>query len=241
MGILTFFKRKKKIPRPSCAAVIAAAGSSTRMGSNKLFMLLDGIPVIAHTLLAFEQCRIADSIIIVTKSEEVVAMQDIVRDYGISKVTDIISGGAMRTESVMNGVMAAGDADYVMIHDGARPLVTQEVIEEAYRAAVEYGAAAPGIPVKDTIKIVKDGVVVSTPDRSTLYAIQTPQVFYTGLIKGALARAVQEKISYPDDCAAVEAIGMSVHITRGDYRNIKITTEEDFAAADTLLAGRIEG
>jgi 2-C-methyl-D-erythritol 4-phosphate cytidylyltransferase len=241
MSILTFFRKRKSNPRPSCAAVIAAAGSSTRMGADKLLMLLDGIPVIAHTLLAFEHCDIADKIILVTKSVKVVAMQDICREYGITKVTDIISGGSERTESVLNGVMAAGRADYVMIHDGARPLVSQEVIEEAYRAAVEFGAAAPGVPVKDTVKIVKDGIVVSTPDRSSLIAIQTPQVFYTGLIKGALSRAAEEKKSYPDDCAAVEAIGMSVHVTPGDYRNLKITTEEDFAAADTLLAGRIEG
>jgi len=241
MSILTFFRKRKSNPRPSCAAIIAAAGSSTRMGADKLMMLLDGIPVIAHTLLAFEQCYLVDKIIIVTKSEKVVDMQDIVREFGISKVTDIISGGAERSESVMNGVMAAGSADYVMIHDGARPLVSQEVIEETYRAAVEFGAAAPGVPVKDTIKVVKDGLVLSTPERSSLFAIQTPQIFYTGLIKGALARAIEQKKSYPDDCSAVEAIGMSVHITKGDYRNLKITTEEDFAAADTLLAGRIEG
>ena len=241
MSILPFFTKRKSNQGPSCAAVIAAAGNSTRMGADKLMMLLDGIPVIAHTLLAFEQCQIADKIIIVTRSDKVVDMQDIVREFGISKATDIISGGAERTESVMKGVMAAGNVDYVMIHDGARPLVSQEVIEEVYRAAVRFGAAAPGVPVKDTIKVVKEGVVVSTPDRSTLFAIQTPQVFYTGLIKGALARAIEQKISYPDDCSAVEAIGMSVHITKGDYRNLKITTEEDFAAADTLLAGRIEG
>lgn len=238
--MLSFFKKRKAPNQPSCAAVIAAAGSSTRMGADKLMMVLDGLPVIAHTLLAFEQCQYVDRIILVTKSEKVVLMQDVCRDYGIGKVTDIISGGAERTASVLNGVMAAGKADYVMIHDGARPLVSQEVIEAAYLAAVEYGAAAPGVPVKETIKVVKSGIITSTPDRSSLVTIQTPQVFHTGLIKGALTKAAAEKVSYPDDCAAVEALGMSVHVTKGDYRNIKITTEEDLSAAEVFLIGGLQ-
>lgn len=240
MSFLSIFKKRKKQNRPTCAAIIAAAGNSSRMGSDKLFMLLDDIPVIAHTLLAFEQCELVNKIVLVTRSDKIVMMHDVCKEYVISKVTDIVSGGADRSESVLNGIMAVGDAEYVMIHDGARPLVSQEVIEGAYKAAVEFGAAAPGVKVKDTIKIVKDGIVVSTPDRDSLIAVQTPQVFNTGLIKGALSKAISDKKAYSDDCAAVEAIGMSVHITKGDYRNIKITTEEDYLVADALLCGRIE-
>lgn len=239
MSFLSFFRKSKKQNRPTCAAVIAAAGNSTRMGTDKLFMVLDDKPVIAHTLLAFEQCELVDKIILVTREDKIVSMYDVCKEYDIGKVTDIVSGGEDRSESVLNGIMAAGNAEYVMIHDGARPLVSQEVIADVYNAVVIYGAAAPGVKVKDTIKVVKDGIVVSTPDRDSLVAVQTPQAFNTGLIKGALTKAIKDKKSYSDDCAAVEAIGMSVHITKGDYRNLKITTEEDYLAADSLLCGRL--
>lgn len=237
MGIFSAFSKKKKdtVPPSTCTAIIAAAGSSLRMGEDKLFMLLDGIPVIARTLLAFDACKMVDKIIVVTRSEKIVLIQDVCRDFGVSKVSEIITGGAERTDSVLKGVMAAGSADYVMIHDGARPLVTQDVIERAYNTAYIHGAAAPGIPVKDTIKEVSGGIVVYTPDRSSLVAVQTPQVFYTGLIKGALTKASQDGKIYTDDCAAVEALGMSVHITEGSLRNIKITTEEDYVMAESIL------
>ena len=239
MGILSFLKRRKKHKRPTCAAVIAAAGSSTRMGQDKLLMFLDDAPVIVHTMLAFEQCDLVDKIILVTRSDMIVDMNSLCRDYGLSKVTDIISGGENRSQSVLKGVIAAGDAEYVMIHDGARPLVSEEVIADTFNAAVEFGAAAPGVRVKDTIKIVKGDLVTSTPDRDSLVAVQTPQVFYTGLIKGALSRALENNESFSDDCAAVEAIGMSVHITKGDYRNIKITTQEDYITACALISGEV--
>jgi 2-C-methyl-D-erythritol 4-phosphate cytidylyltransferase len=239
MGILSFLIKKKKQKRPTCAAVIAAAGNSTRMGQDKLLMLLDGIPVIVHTMLAFEQCSLVDKIVVVTKSELIASINTLCRDYGVTKVTDIVRGGDNRSQSVLNGVLAVGDIEYVMIHDGARPLVTQEVIHDAFNVAVEFGAAAPGVRVKDTIKIVKGDLVTSTPDRDSLVAVQTPQVFYTGLIKGALSRALENNESFSDDCAAVEAIGMSVHITKGDYRNIKITTQEDYITACALISGEV--
>lgn len=240
MSFLSLLRKRNKDNRPTCAAIIAAAGSSSRMGTDKLFMILDDKPVIAHTLLAFEESKLVDKIILVARSDKIVSMYDVCNEFDISKVTDIVSGGADRTESVLNGIMAAGEVDYVMIHDGARPLVSQEVIEDVFKAAVEHGAAAPGVKVKDTIKIVKNGIVISTPDRDSLIAVQTPQAFNTGLIKGALTKAKENKKSYSDDCAAVEAIGMSVHITKGDYRNLKITTEEDFLTADALLYGRMQ-
>lgn len=240
MGILSFFRKKKKHSRPTCAAVIVAAGNSTRMGQDKLFMLLDDIPLIVHTMLAFEQCDLVDKIVVVTRSDMIINMNTLCREYGLTKVTDIISGGADRSQSVFIGVNAVGDMEYVMIHDGARPLVTQEVIADAFNSAIEHGAAAPGVRVKDTIKIVEGGIVTSTPNRDSLMAVQTPQVFYTGLIKGALSRAIENKVSYPDDCAAIEAIGMSVHISKGDYRNLKVTTQEDYITAYALICGEVE-
>ena len=235
MGILSIFKRKKEYTKPMCTAVIVAAGNSSRMGEDKLFMLLGGIPVLAHALIPFNASPLIDRIVVVTRSEKIVLVQDVCREFGITKVSSIITGGRERTDSVLAGVVAAGECELVAIHDGARPFVTEEIISDTFAAAEEFGAAAPGVPVKDTIKIVKDGIVQSTPDRRGLFAIQTPQIFNLGLIKGALTKAKNENKSYPDDCAAVEAMGMSIHITPGSYRNLKITTVEDITAAEALL------
>ncbi|MDR1117633.1 MAG: 2-C-methyl-D-erythritol 4-phosphate cytidylyltransferase [Oscillospiraceae bacterium] len=235
MGILSRLKGKKETGRPGCAAVIVAAGSSMRLGEDKLFINIGEMPCIAHSLLAFENSECIEKIIIVTKPEKIVLMQDVCKDYGITKISDIVRGGDTRGDSVAAGLDRVGGSEYVAIHDGARPFVSGEIIEAAYEAAVKYGAAAPGVPVKDTVKLVSGNTVETTPDRSRLFAIQTPQIFYTGLIKGALFDAKEKGIALTDDCSAVEAIGMSVYITPGDYRNIKITTAEDLVLAEALL------
>ena len=151
-------------------------------------------------------------------------------------MTKVIPGGETRTQSVLNGVSEVSkDAELIAIHDGARPLVTQSLLDAVITRASQCGAAAPAVPVKDTIKRAKDGVVSATLDRSELFAVQTPQVFQADLIRTALARAMEEGAELTDDCGAVERLGIGVVLTQGDYRNLKVTTPEDMAMAEALL------
>ena len=232
-----FWRRKqKKRQEPCCSAVVVAAGSSTRMGMDKLMLPLDEIPVIVHTLRAVQAAPSVGEIILVTREDLIVPMSQLCQDYAISKVTKVVRGGASRTQSVRLGTLeVSGDAQVIAIHDGARPFVSAEVIERAVAQAMETGAAAPAVPVKDTIKVAHDGVVESTPDRACLFAVQTPQVFESSLIKAALQKALDDGLELTDDCAAVERLGMKVALTRGDERNIKLTTPEDLAVAQAIL------
>ena len=232
-----FWRRKqKKRQEPCCSAAVVAAGSSTRMGMDKLMLPLDEIPVIVHTLRAVQAAPSVGEIILVTREDLIVPMSQMCQDYAISKVTKVVRGGASRTQSVRLGTLeVSGDAQVIAIHDGARPFVSAEVIERAVAQAMETGAAAPAVPVKDTIKVAHDGVVESTPDRACLFAVQTPQVFESSLIKAALQKALDDGLELTDDCAAVERLGMKVALTRGDERNIKLTTPEDLAVAQAIL------
>jgi len=232
--------RRRKNERLFCSAVILAAGRGERMmGLNKLFAEIDGEPVLAHTLRAFELCPEVDEIIVVARPEEIGDIGVLINEYGFSKVSKVIRGGERRQDSVYSGLMEVSPkSQLAAIHDGARPLVTQRLIEETIKAAAEYNAAAPGVPVKDTIKVVKSGEVVSTPDRATLFAIQTPQVFKTDIIKAALTDVIRTKAEITDDCMAVEKLGLTVKITQGDYDNIKITTPSDLIVADAILRER---
>ena len=218
-----FWRRKqKKRQEPCCSAVVVAAGSSTRMGMDKLMLPLDETPVIVYTLRAVQAAPSVGEIILVTREDLIVPMSQLCQDYAISKVTKVVRGGASRTQSVRLGTLeVSGDAQVIAIHDGARPFVSAEVIERAVAQAMETGAAAPAVPVKDTIKVAHDGVVESTPDRACLFAVQTPQVFESSLIKAALQKALDDGLELTDDCAAVERLGMKVALTRGDERNIK--------------------
>ncbi|MBR2667198.1 MAG: 2-C-methyl-D-erythritol 4-phosphate cytidylyltransferase [Oscillospiraceae bacterium] len=222
-----------------CTAVVAAAGSSSRMGGeDKLLAPLNGRPVLAHTLLALEHCPEIREIIVVTREESLLEAGRICREFGVSKATKIILGGASRTESVLNGVLEASEkADLIAVQDGARPLTTPELISAVVQKAARTNAAAPAVPVKDTIKEAREGLVVRTPDRNTLFAVQTPQVFEASLLKGALQRAIEDGVAPTDDCGAVERIGMSVFLVEGDERNLKITTPLDLVIAGTLLQG----
>ena len=203
MGI--FQRRRKEAQPPCCAAVVPAAGSSTRMGQDKLFAALGGVPVLVHTLRALESCPSIGAIIVVTRPDHLVEVGKLCREAALSKVSQVVSGGATRTESVLAGVKAVGEEyPIIAIHDGARPLVSREVVEAAIAAAVSGSAAAPAVPVKDTVKEADHGIVTATPDRSRLFAVQTPQVFDADLIRTALTRAVEDGISLTDDCAAVE-------------------------------------
>ena len=237
-----FWRRKqKKRQEPCCSAVVVAAGSSTRMGMDKLMLPLDETPVIVYTLRAVQAAPSVGEIILVTREDLIVPMSQLCQDYAISKVAKVVRGGASRTQSVRLGTLeVSGDAQVIAIHDGARPFVSAEVIERAVAQAMETGAAAPAVPVKDTIKVAHDGVVESTPDRACLFAVQTPQVFEASLIKAALQRAVEEGVTLTDDCAAVERLGMTVALTRGDRANIKLTTPTDLDLGLGILNGRGE-
>jgi len=234
------FRRKKKSEYPFCAVVVAAAGSSTRMeGQDKMFSELDGIPVLVRTLLVLNACERIHELVVVVRADMIPEVSRLCQEYGVSKVSKVVSGGDTRTESVLRGVSECSlQAELIAIHDGARPLVTQWVLEETLKEGARTGAAAPAVPVKDTIKQVEDGLVTGTPDRSKLFAIQTPQVFESSLIKAALTKAQSEGVSLTDDCAAVERMGMKVSITKGTYENIKITTPVDLILGEAILNWR---
>lgn len=232
-----FWRRKrKKQQKPCCSAVVVAAGSSTRMGMDKLMLPLGDIPVIVHTLRAVQAAPSVGEIVLVTREDLLVPMSQLCQDYAISKVTKVVRGGDSRTQSVRLGTLEVSrDAQVIAIHDGARPFVSVDVIERAVARAMETGAAAPAVPVKDTIKVAHDGLVESTPDRNSLFAVQTPQVFEASLIKAALQKALDDGAELTDDCAAVERLGMRVALTHGDERNLKLTTPEDLTVAQAML------
>ena len=238
-----FFKKKKDgYQGPWCSCVVAAAGSSSRMGGmDKLMAPLDGLPVILRTLQALNDSPCIQEIVVVTREERMVGIAALARDTGLRKVTQVLVGGASRLESVYKGVnQVSPKAKLIAVHDGARPLVSQAVIQAAVEGARRSNAAAPAVPVKDTVKEVAGELVVDTPDRSNLRAIQTPQVFDADLLKAALQKAMDDKADVTDDCAAVERLGATVILTQGDERNLKITTPVDLAVAEFLLANQAE-
>ncbi len=218
-----------------CGAVIVAAGNASRMeGTDKIMAVLGGEPVIRRTVRTFQECEVIKEIVIVTREELLTPIMDLCGDF--DKVKAVVVGGKDRAESVNCGLNALSKkVKLAAIHDGARPLIDWQTIDRVVRAAGSYGAAAPAIPVKDTIKIVAGGIVKETPDRSTLQAVQTPQVFDFDLIRGALVKARDDGVKLTDDCSAVEHMGMSVKIVKGEERNIKITTPMDLKIAGMLL------
>jgi 2-C-methyl-D-erythritol 4-phosphate cytidylyltransferase len=206
------------------------------MGMDKLLLPLGGVPVIVHTLQALQEAPSIDEIILVTREELIVPMSHLCKEYELSKVVKVIRGGKTRTESVRLGTLEADTrAQVIAIHDGARPFVSVDTIEAAIRQALSTGAAAPAIPVKDTIKVASGGLVEATPDRATLFAVQTPQVFEASLIRAAMQKALDDGVELTDDCAAVERLGMKVVLTPGDERNLKLTTPMDVTLAEQLL------
>ena len=226
----------------SCAAVIAAGGSSQRMDSvDKLFVEICGIPVLAHTLLAFQNCQNISEIVVVSREEALTRVCELCKKCGADKAIRVMIGGATRLDSVYNGVFAVSDeAQLIAIHDGARPCVDADIINTAVMAAAKYHAAAPAVPVTSTVKRVGGGIILDTLDREDLVEIQTPQVFTAELIKAALTKARNESPAVTDDCMAVELLGFPVRITEGSRRNIKITTSEDIAIAEAIMRVREE-
>lgn len=222
------------------SAVIVAAGDSTRMGYklSKQLIPINGHAAIEYTLQAFQNCDRIDEIVVVARSKDIENIAQIA--FQFKKVSSVTAGGSTRMESVAKGVRAADKrVTHYAIHDGARILITPEDIEKVLYAAFECGAAAPGTPVTDTIKKVDDnGNILSTPDRSSLWAVQTPQVFEKELYRRAMKNAVENGLSVTDDCSMVEALGERVRIVRGEYTNIKLTTKTDISVAEALLAKR---
>ena len=240
-GFLSMLERKKKPQRPVCAAVVVAAGSARRMeGIDKILAPLGQLPVIVHTLYALQDNPAIDEIVVVTRPDLLVEIGRLCREYNLSKVTKVILGGEERIHSVRAGIAEVrSDAHLIAIHDGARPLVPAEVISTAVEKAAVTGAAAPAIPLTDTIKREEKGLAVETVDRSNLWGVQTPQVFDYGLIRTALEKAVADGEVLTDDCAAVERLGMKVSLTQGSRENIKITTPFDLLLGEAILERRV--
>ncbi|MBO5129252.1 MAG: 2-C-methyl-D-erythritol 4-phosphate cytidylyltransferase [Oscillospiraceae bacterium] len=230
---------RKVLPLKYCGAVIVAAGNASRMGGiDKVMAPLQGEPMIVRTVRAFQECDAVKEIVIVTREDLILPISGLCR--GFEKVKAVVAGGASRQESVGLGMNALSKkVKLVAVQDGARPLITGAVIDRTVRAAHSYGAAAPAVRVKDTIKVVRGGVVIETPDRAALQAVQTPQVFDFTLLKGALQKADQDGAAVTDDCSAVELMGMSVKIVEGDERNIKVTTPLDLKIAELLLEEKV--
>lgn len=228
-------RARKVLPTQYCGAVIVAAGSASRMGGiDKVMAPLGGEPMILRTVRAFEDCEAVKEIVIVTREDLMGPIAELCS--GFTKVRSVVQGGSSRQESVKLGLLAfSKEVRLAAVHDGARPLVSGELIDKVIRAAHSYGAAAPAIPVKDTIKVFEGGFIAATPDRSTLRAVQTPQVMDRDLLLGALEKAEQEGTALTDDCSAVEHIGMRVRLVEGEERNLKVTTPLDLKIAELLL------
>ena len=226
---------RKALKLKKCGAVIVAAGSASRMGGiDKVMAPLGGEPMIKRTIRAFQECDAVSEIVIVTREDLILPITAFLGEF--PKVTAVVAGGKSRQESVHNGLNALSkDVKLAAIHDGARPLITWQLIDWVIRAANTYGAAAPAIPVKDTIKTVEGFIVMNTPDRSKLRAVQTPQVFDFDMLRGALVKAAQDGAEVTDDCSAVERMGMKVKIVEGDEKNLKVTTPMDLKIAEMLL------
>ena len=235
--------------RGRTAAVVLAAGSGKRMESStkKQYMLLKEKPVIYYSLKVFQESFIDEILLVVSPGDIQFCKEEIVDKYGFDKVEQIIEGGKERYHSVAAGLKSISDCDFVFIHDGARPLVTGEILERALSGVVKYGACVVGMPVKDTIKIAdKGGYIASTPDRNLVWMVQTPQVFDCTLIKEAYEQLIlkekellKEGISITDDAMVVETFtGRPVKLVEGSYENIKITTSEDIITAENFMKVR---
>lgn len=241
--MFSFFKKKPGRKRHYCTALVAAAGSSSRMGGvNKLLQPLDGVPVLARTLTALQLAERVDEIVIATRESDLMEIAGLCRTYGIHKCKKVIRGGETRVHSVLQAAYeAAPETTLLAVQDGARPLVTPELIDDCIRAAERCGAAAPAVAVKDTVKTVDGaGAVTGTPDRSILRAVQTPQVFDADLLKAALQSALEQGAAVTDDCSAVERLGKTVYLIPGSEENLKVTTPVDLIVAEAILRAREE-
>jgi 2-C-methyl-D-erythritol 4-phosphate cytidylyltransferase len=220
--------------------IIPAAGQGKRMGAgrNKLFLEIKGIPVLIYTLQVFEEDEQCTGIVLVINPEEEQELQNLLKQYQIKKVIDLVPGGKERQYSVYHGVQAIGGNGIVLVHDGARPFIDHKQIAQLVSAADTVGASVLAVPLKDTVKKVEDGKVSETIDRSSLWAIQTPQAFRLSLLRKAHEKAEAEDFLGTDDASLVERIGYDVIIVEGNYDNIKLTTQEDLYFAEAIIQKR---
>ena len=238
---MAFFDKILKMQdsiRPICTVVVPAAGTSRRMGGeNKLFMELDGVPVLVRTLQAIDSAELVDEIIVAAQKEMLEEVAELCKRAQLRKRVRVVCGGATRTESVLAAALEASPkAKLIAVHDGARPLVLPSEFDAVIRYACKTNAAAPALPMTDTIKVADEtGLITGTPDRKTLFGVQTPQVFDADFLRVALAKAADEDAPITDDCSAVERMGMSVRLVEGDERNIKVTTPLDLKLAELFL------
>lgn len=225
--------------KPICAAIIVAAGKGKRMGTtvSKQFLPLGGKEILAHTVAVFEQTASIRDCILVTGADSLTDVAEMKKQYGWKKITAIVAGGAERQDSVWNGLQQlAEDVEIVMIHDGVRPFVTEEILQNAIHTVAERGSCVAGVPVKDTIKICdEEQMAVATPERSTLWQIQTPQTFQKDVLIRAYRHARESGFLGTDDASLVERDGGRVQVIEGSYRNIKITTREDILIGEAFL------
>ena len=220
-------------------AIIVAAGQGTRMGGEraKQFLELAGIPIIIHTLKAFEQCEVIQEIIVVLAAQESASFLSLAGKYSLQKLSKVVSGGITRCESVLHGLQAvrAATAEVVAVHDGVRPFITPDEITRTVNAAAEHEAAVLVAPITDTIKEIKEGRIVRTLVRSQLRRALTPQCFHYSLLRRAYEHADVMNPDLTDDSVLVEMLGRNVAIVEGSARNIKITTPEDLAIAEGII------
>ncbi len=225
-------------------ALIPAAGMGKRMaaGINKQYLKLGGKPILAHTLDVFEKAPFVDDVYVIVPEDEITyCRENVIESYGYTKVRRIVAGGRERQQSVFNGLKAADGLDIddiVIVHDGVRPFVPLDAVRRSVEVARLHDGALVAVPVKDTVKITAEGIVVDTPGRENIWLAQTPQTFRYGVIRQAYERAENEGFLGTDDSSLVERLGKTVHIVMGDYRNIKITTPEDMLLAEAFLKDR---
>ena len=243
MDLIETYKRLKKEEKPlTCGAVVLGAGSAQRMGFDKMTVMLDRQPVLVRAVNAFQLSPLIEEIVVVTKTDRIEEIADLCRQYNLTKVSAVVCGGKTRTESALAGVMALKkDCRLTAIHDGARPLVSQALIEACIRKASIQYAAIPVVRSTDTLRgIDEKGALTGIYDRDKIVRVQTPQVFQTELVKGALSDAVQKGLAFTDDATAVERLGMKIQAVEGEEDNLKLTTPQDLVIAQGILERRKE-
>lgn len=222
--------------------ILLAAGQGTRMGSQipKQYLEIGGRPLFIHGLELFEKTHLIDYVILVVGNQEIRMAEELVHRYKLGKVVAVVAGGSERGHSVSRGLASLPkDCSWVVVHDGVRPFFTLDLLERVLKGAREVGAAVPGVPVKDTIKICDDtGKVISTPPRKSLWAVQTPQAFRKELLLKAYAYAEANNVVATDDASLVELLGKPVQVVPGEYENIKLTTPEDMDLAQAIWERR---
>lgn len=219
------------------SVIIASAGNATRMnGINKQLEVLDGIPVIVRSMQIFENIENVTEIIVSARKCDKDKIEKLAEEYGIKKLVCVVEGGDTRQQSVINALKhTSKDTDLLAVHDGARPMANAEYILTCIKDAKIFGGAVLGVPVKDTLKVVEGGLITDTPDRRKLYITQTPQIFRKDVYYKGVNFALQHELDFTDDCQMAEAVGIKVNMTLSDYKNIKLTTPEDFAIAEAII------